>query len=76
MRRSRTLITLFQIDCALHELRRELERRPAWIDVPIRALLASSLLGSSDSSSKLSVVIARDPHAVGPVRRPASPLSS
>ncbi|HJY36941.1 MAG TPA: hypothetical protein VJ299_05730, partial [Steroidobacteraceae bacterium] len=33
------LITLFQIDDALHELRRELERRPAWIDVPIRALL-------------------------------------
>jgi maltose alpha-D-glucosyltransferase/alpha-amylase len=35
-----TLITLFQIDDALHELRRELERRPAWIDVPIRALLS------------------------------------
>ena len=34
-----TLITLFQIDDALHELRRELERRPAWIDVPIHALL-------------------------------------
>jgi len=33
------LIALFQIDCALHELRRELERRPAWIEVPIRALL-------------------------------------
>ena len=35
-----TLITLFQIDDALHELRRELERRPTWIDVPIRALLS------------------------------------
>jgi maltose alpha-D-glucosyltransferase/alpha-amylase len=34
------LITLFQIDCALRELRRELERRPSWIEVPIRALLA------------------------------------
>ncbi len=34
------LTTLFQIDDALHELRRELERRPAWIEVPIRALLA------------------------------------
>jgi maltose alpha-D-glucosyltransferase/alpha-amylase len=33
------LTTLFQIDCALRELRRELERRPAWIEVPIRALL-------------------------------------
>jgi maltose alpha-D-glucosyltransferase/alpha-amylase len=35
-----TLITLFQIDDALHELRRELEQRPTWIDVPIRALLS------------------------------------
>jgi len=35
-----SLITLFQIQCALHELRRELDRRPAWLDVPIRALLA------------------------------------
>jgi maltose alpha-D-glucosyltransferase/alpha-amylase len=34
------LIALFQIDCALRELRRELERRPGWIEVPIRALLA------------------------------------
>jgi maltose alpha-D-glucosyltransferase/alpha-amylase len=34
------LITLFQIDCALRELQRERERRPAWIEVPIRALLA------------------------------------
>lgn len=34
------LTALFQIDCALRELRRELERRPAWIEVPIRALLA------------------------------------
>ena len=33
------LITLFQIQCALHELRRELDHRPAWIEVPIRALL-------------------------------------
>ena len=33
-------ITLFQIDDALHELRRELERRPAWIEVPIHALLS------------------------------------
>ena len=34
------LVTLFQIDCALRELQRELEQRPAWIEVPIRALLA------------------------------------
>jgi maltose alpha-D-glucosyltransferase/alpha-amylase len=34
------LTALFQIECALLELRRELERRPAWIEVPIRALLA------------------------------------
>ena len=33
------LIILFQIECALRELRQELERRPAWIEVPIRALL-------------------------------------
>jgi maltose alpha-D-glucosyltransferase/alpha-amylase len=33
------LIALFQIDCALRELRRELEHRPAWIEVPIHALL-------------------------------------
>jgi maltose alpha-D-glucosyltransferase/alpha-amylase len=33
------LIALFQIDAALCEVRRELERRPAWIDAPIRALL-------------------------------------
>lgn len=46
------LIALFQIECALRELRRELERRPAWIEVPIRALL--TLLGQS--SPKLSVV--------------------
>jgi maltose alpha-D-glucosyltransferase / alpha-amylase len=44
-----SLITLFQIDDALHELRRELERRPAWIEVPIRALL------SLTHSPKLSV---------------------
>jgi len=50
-----SLITLFQIQCALHELRRELDHRPSWIEVPIRALL--SLVGSyTDSSSKLSVV--------------------
>ncbi|HXS89983.1 MAG TPA: maltose alpha-D-glucosyltransferase [Steroidobacteraceae bacterium] len=35
------LTTLFQIQCALHELRRELDHRPSWIEVPIRALLAS-----------------------------------
>ncbi len=34
------LIALFQIEDALRELRRELERRPAWIEVPIRALLS------------------------------------
>ncbi len=34
------LVTLFQIDCALRELRRELDRRPEWIEVPIRSLLA------------------------------------
>ena len=33
------LVALFQIDCALHELRRELELRPQWIDVPSRALV-------------------------------------
>jgi maltose alpha-D-glucosyltransferase / alpha-amylase len=33
------LTTLFQIEDALRELRRELEQRPAWIEVPIRALL-------------------------------------
>ena len=33
------LTALFQIECALHELRRELEHRPSWIEVPIRALL-------------------------------------
>jgi maltose alpha-D-glucosyltransferase / alpha-amylase len=33
------LTTLFQIECALRELRRELEHRPTWIEVPIRALL-------------------------------------
>jgi maltose alpha-D-glucosyltransferase/alpha-amylase len=38
-----SLLTLFQIHCALHELRRELEQRPPWIEVPIRALL--SLVG-------------------------------
>jgi predicted trehalose synthase len=53
----RTLITLFEIDCALRELRREVERRPAWVDVPIRALLALiARQASSDSSSKLSAV--------------------
>jgi maltose alpha-D-glucosyltransferase/alpha-amylase len=36
----KTLITLFELDCALRELRREAERRPTWIEVPIRALLA------------------------------------
>jgi maltose alpha-D-glucosyltransferase/alpha-amylase len=46
------LIALFQIDCALRELRRELEHRPAWIEVPIRALL--TIVGQS--SPKLSVV--------------------
>ena len=46
------LVALFQIDCALRELRRELEHRPTWIEVPIRALL--TLLGQS--SPKLSVV--------------------
>jgi maltose alpha-D-glucosyltransferase/alpha-amylase len=35
-----SLITLFQIQCALHELRRELDHRPSWIEVPIRALLS------------------------------------
>jgi maltose alpha-D-glucosyltransferase/alpha-amylase len=35
-----SLITLFQIQCALHELRRELDRRPSWIEVPIRSLLS------------------------------------
>jgi maltose alpha-D-glucosyltransferase / alpha-amylase len=35
------LTTLFQIQCALHELRRELEHRPSWIEVPSRALLSS-----------------------------------
>jgi maltose alpha-D-glucosyltransferase/alpha-amylase len=44
------LIALFQIDCSLRELRRELEQRPGWIEVPIRALL--KLL----HSPKLSVV--------------------
>jgi maltose alpha-D-glucosyltransferase/alpha-amylase len=39
------LTTLFQLDCALRELRRELERRPAWVEVPIRALL--SLVGQA-----------------------------
>jgi maltose alpha-D-glucosyltransferase/alpha-amylase len=34
------LVTLFEIEDALRELRRELERRPAWIEVPIRALLS------------------------------------
>jgi maltose alpha-D-glucosyltransferase/alpha-amylase len=34
-----SLVALFQIQCALHELRRELEHRPLWIEVPIRALL-------------------------------------
>jgi maltose alpha-D-glucosyltransferase/alpha-amylase len=34
------LTTLFQIDCALRELRRELDRRPSWIDVPVRSLLS------------------------------------
>jgi maltose alpha-D-glucosyltransferase/alpha-amylase len=34
-----SLITLFQIQCSLHELRRELDHRPSWIEVPIRALL-------------------------------------
>jgi maltose alpha-D-glucosyltransferase/alpha-amylase len=33
------LVTLFQIQCALHELRRELAHRPSWIEIPIRALL-------------------------------------
>jgi maltose alpha-D-glucosyltransferase/alpha-amylase len=33
------LTALFQIDCALRELRRELDHRPTWIDVPLRALL-------------------------------------
>ena len=41
------LTALFQIDEALHELRRELERRPAWLEVPIRALL--SLVGPAHS---------------------------
>ncbi len=41
------LTALFQIDDALHELRRELERRPAWIEVPIRALL--SLVGPASA---------------------------
>jgi maltose alpha-D-glucosyltransferase / alpha-amylase len=34
------LVTLFQIGRALRELRQELEQRPAWIEVPIHALLA------------------------------------
>jgi maltose alpha-D-glucosyltransferase / alpha-amylase len=37
------LVMLFQIEDAMRELRRELDRRPAWIEVPIRALL--SLVG-------------------------------
>jgi maltose alpha-D-glucosyltransferase/alpha-amylase len=42
-----SLITLFQIQCALHELRRELEHRPSWIEVPIRALV--SLVGQASA---------------------------
>ena len=42
-----TLTALFQIDCALRELRRELEQRPTWIEVPIRALLDSCGSGFS-----------------------------
>jgi maltose alpha-D-glucosyltransferase / alpha-amylase len=34
------LIALFQIGRALRELRQELDHRPAWIEVPIHALLA------------------------------------
>jgi len=41
------LVTLFQIEDALRELRRELERRPAWIEVPIRALL--TLVGQASA---------------------------
>ena len=41
------LTALFQIECALHELRREIERRPLWIEVPIRALL--SLVGQASA---------------------------
>jgi maltose alpha-D-glucosyltransferase/alpha-amylase len=36
-----SLITLFQIQCALHELGRELAHRPSWIEVPTRALLSA-----------------------------------
>ncbi len=46
-RRSRTLTALFQIDCALRELRRELDHRPTWIEVPIRALL--NLVGQASA---------------------------
>ncbi|HKU15362.1 MAG TPA: maltose alpha-D-glucosyltransferase [Steroidobacteraceae bacterium] len=34
-----SLIRLFELECALRELRQELERRPAWTEVPMRALL-------------------------------------
>jgi maltose alpha-D-glucosyltransferase/alpha-amylase len=34
------LLELFQIERALRELRSEIERRPAWIDVPVQGLLS------------------------------------
>jgi maltose alpha-D-glucosyltransferase/alpha-amylase len=37
---ARRLITLFQIEKALYELRYELNYRPAWVEIPIRGLLS------------------------------------
>jgi maltose alpha-D-glucosyltransferase/alpha-amylase len=34
------LVDLFQIDRALHEVQNEIDRRPAWVSVPCRALLS------------------------------------
>jgi maltose alpha-D-glucosyltransferase / alpha-amylase len=36
---ARALIELFTLERALHEIRYELDNRPAWVSIPIRAVL-------------------------------------
>jgi maltose alpha-D-glucosyltransferase/alpha-amylase len=45
----RRLLTLFQIQRALRDVRSELDKRPAWVSVPVQALL--TLIAQSSSIS-------------------------